>query len=134
MKTLSLLLLLSLSSLAFANDAAIERYINTHIAMMQAQVVQLHDALFLLDNDNMTAQDTFNKIGQPSFKAVDDALKNSGFTHNSFYQFAHKNKTDIDQWLNSHRSTASNVNALQNQRDDLMQDYDQLIKRFATAN
>jgi len=134
MKTLNLFILLSLSSLAFADDAAIERYINTHINVMQAQVEQLYDAIFLLSNEKLSDQDTFDKIGQPSFQAVDNELQQAEFTPNIYYQFAHKNKNDIDQWLNDHATKATEIDTLQAELDQLMQEYDQLIKRTAAAN
>lgn len=131
MKIISLLILLSLSSLAFADDAAIERYINAKQIVLEAQINQLFDAIFVLGNEDLSQEAAFDKIGQPSFKAVDNALKNSGYSHSQFYQFAGKHKDDITEWLGRHAATANDLNTLEAQRDQLMQDYDQLIKRLA---
>lgn len=131
MKHLSLFLLFSLSSFTFADDVAIERYVNAKAAVLEAQVAQLLDAIFVLDNEDLSQETAFDKIGQPSFKAVDDALQNHGYSHNQYYQFEQKNEDGIAEWLTRHTTAANHLSSLEAQTDELTQDYDQLIKRLA---
>jgi hypothetical protein len=130
MKNVCLFLLLLLPSLAIADadDVAIERYIATRIALLQAQVDKLYESIFIMGNEDLAQEDLFTRIGQPSFQAVDEVLRENGYSHSQFYQFADQHQAAIDDWLKNHQASANQLDELTTLRDSLMQDYDQLVK------
>ena len=127
MKYISVFLLLCYTSVALADDAAIARHINAHLQMLGAQVSELNSALWLLKNEALSEADKFERIGQPSFSAIDDALKNAGVTMKQFYQFKDDYADEIEQWLMTNSLQANQIDSLQSEYDVLMSEYDQLI-------
>lgn len=135
MKHLTVLLLLGISSLAFAaDDVAIQRYVNAHIDMLQAQVTQLNFSVNLLNTESLSDQDKFERIGEPTFVAMDNALTNSGYTVKTFYQFDAENNDAITIWLINNSVEANLINSLQLERDGLMGDYEQLMNTPKAGN
>ena len=135
MKHLTVLLLLGISSLAFAaDDIAIQRHVNAHINMLQAQVTQLNFSVNLLNTESLSDQDKFERIGEPTFVAMDNALTNSGYTVKTFYQFDAENNDAITIWLINNSVEANLINSLQLERDGLMGDYEQLMNTPKAGN
>lgn len=134
MKHLSVFLLLWGASVAMADDASIERYVNAHISMLQAQIEQLHSAIALLSNEPLSDQEKFERIGQPGFAAVDKSLYDAGYSVKNFYQFKADNDVAITEWLSRHATDADYINSLLAEFDSLMVKYDQVIKTTKTGN
>ena len=136
MKHLTVLLLLGISaSLAFAaDDVAVQRYVNAHINMLQAQVTQLNFSVNLLNTESLSDQDKFERIGEPGFVAIDKSLTESGYTVKTFYQYGGDNSAAITIWLINNSIEANFVNSLQIERDGLMSEYEQLMNTPKAGN
>jgi hypothetical protein len=124
-----LILLMILSPAVFASDQLdIEHFVNAKISVMNARAAELNHAVNLLMLGGLTDQDKFELIGQPSFKAVDENLKQSGFTIKTFYEFAAQHEQEITEYLQQNPVQASDINNLMAQLDGLVVEYDLLIK------
>lgn len=136
MKRITMLILIFLSSSAFAGDATIESYIDTLIRMKQTEIAQLHNAIELLHNSSLTEQEKFEHIGQPSFLAVERVLAEKGYTILSLYRFEENNAAAINQWLIENPAKAIEIDALESGKESLIEEYDLLIKptTAVTAN
>jgi hypothetical protein len=118
------------STLAAADDQAIEHYITAETALLETQVTELRLATDLLSQPGLTEADKFERIGQPSFDAVDQSLATFGFTPKQFYQFRDEQQVAIDQWLTDHPPEAVRMQSLQAERDALSDSYDQLNNAY----
>lgn len=134
MKPIYLFLLLLLSSLAIADDAMIARYISTHIVLLQTQVEQLRSAITIMDNEDLSPEALYTRIGEPGFQAMDKVFETHGYSINQFYHFADQHQQAIDDWLKRDKASASRIEALTRRRDDLMQNYDTLIRKAASTH
>lgn len=136
MKHLIALLLLGISaSLAFAaDDVAVQRYVNAHITMLQAQVTQLNFSVNLLNTESLSDQDKFERIGEPAFVAIDNALAGAGYTVQTFYQFDAENNDAITTWLINNSVEANLIKSLKIERDGLMGDYEQRMNTPKAGN
>ncbi len=127
MKKLILLLLILSPALFAADQSAVAHFVNAKISVMNARAAELNHAVNLLMSGGLTDQDKFELIGQPSFKAVDENLKQSGFTIKTFYEFAAQHEQEITEYLQQNPVQASDINNLTAQLDGLAVEYDQLI-------
>ncbi len=128
MKKLILLLLILSPAVFAADQSAIAHFVNAKISVMNARATELNHAVNLLMLGGLTDQDKFELIGQPSFKAVDENLKQSGFTIKTFYEFAAQHEQEITEYLQQNPVQASDIDNLTAQLDGLAVEYDQLIK------
>lgn len=136
MKRLTVLLFLGLSaSVALAVDnVAIQRYVNAHITMLQTQVTQLNFAVNLLNTETLSDKDKYERIGEPAFIAIDEALAGAGYTVKTFYQFDADNSVAITTWLSNNSTEANLINSLEIERDGLVNEYEQLITASNAGN
>jgi len=125
--TLIIFLGLSVSSAMAADDLAIQRYVSAHIKMLQAQVAQIYVSLDILNTENLSDKDKFERIGEPGFVAIDKALAESGYTAKTFYQYASDNSAAITTWLGNNSTEAFQLDSLKSERDNLMSQYEALM-------
>lgn len=133
MKRITILFLLFLSSAAVASDFEIEQYVDARILMNQTEVDQLREAINLLHKYDLTEQEKFEHIGQPSFDAVDLALAQMGYTLQSYLRFEENHAAEMDQWLVEHPWQAEEIDALESEKELLIEEYDLLIKPTTAA-
>jgi len=134
MKRIFFFTLLLIAFSASANETALESYIHAHQQMLKVQVVQLHSSISLLTSASLTDKDTFERIGQASFAAIDQTLKQAGFSVKTYYEFKANNEDAIRQWLSNHSVQAILIDSLQAEHDQLMKEYDQVIQATTDAN
>jgi len=134
MKRMLYFTLLFMAFSASANDSAIETYIQAHQQMLQAQVSQLNSSISLLSSESLTDREKFERIGQSSFAAIDQALKQAGFSVKTYYEFKANNEDAIRQWLSIHSEQAKLIDLLQAEHDQLMNEYDQVMQATTDAN
>lgn len=119
-------LLVSLSTWAVAgssnaiNDAAIAHYIHTRTQLLEVQIDQLHSAINLLSTETLSDQAKFERIGQPSFAALDAVRKDNGYSTKNYHQFYADYKVDIERWLVDHPAQSNNIVYLELERDQLL--------------
>lgn len=130
MKQVVAAILVLIAPLALAGNAPIERYIAAKLKMLETQVAELDRAVKLMNSENLTETEKYERIGEPGFAAVDRALSESGYTLKRFYQFRQDNQYAIERWLDEHAQTAGRIEALQTGRDGLMRRYDQMINVY----
>lgn len=124
-----LILLMVLNPAVFAADqSAIAHFVNAKISVMNARATGLNQAVNLMMSGSLTDQEKFELIGQPGFKAVDDSLKQSGFTIKTFYEFAAQHEQEITDYLQQNPLQANEINNLSSQLESLAIEYDQLIQ------
>ena len=125
----------ALISTAMADNAPtpaeLERFHSAQLVYLQTQIETLYDSVELLKQRVLTDQEKFEQIGQPSFMAVDRALGESGFTVKTWHHFADQHQQAIEQWQHANPDHQPFVDELTADREQLMQTYDQLIKRTA---
>jgi outer membrane murein-binding lipoprotein Lpp len=124
-----LILLMVLSPAVFASGKLdIEHFVNAKISVMTTRATELNHAVNLLVTGSLSDQEKFELIGQPSFKAVDDNLKQSGFTMKTYYEFAEQHEQEINGYLLQNPIQASEIDNLSSKLEDLAIEYDQLIQ------
>ncbi len=124
-----LILLMILSPAVFASGQLdIEHFVNAKISVMNARATELNQSVNLLMTGSLSDQEKFELIGQPSFKAVDDNLKQSGFTIKTYYEFAEQHEQEIKDYLLQNPLQANEINNLSSQLESLAIEYDQLIQ------
>ena len=127
MKWFVLVALLLISPLAIAADIAVEDYIAAEVKMLETQIDQLNAAINLMSSESLTEAEKFERIGEPSFTAVENAMTESGFTIQQFYAYRERYNAEIGEWLSEHEQTAGNIESLQTELERLSEQYDQLI-------
>lgn len=133
---LTVLLSYSLPATAGASDNDINHYYHGYKAMLETQIDQLYRAITVLSEEaSLTAEESFERIGEPSFTAIDKALADKGFTLQSLYRFQSQYQADIAQWLSRHSDEASILNGLLFERDQLTIELDNSnLSNTSTAN
>ncbi|MDH5731916.1 MAG: hypothetical protein OEZ58_23275, partial [Gammaproteobacteria bacterium] len=117
-----------------ADDVAIKRFVDAKTSLLQTQVNQLSLAINLLKTETLSDQDKFERIGEPSFSAVDAVLANAGYSVRTFYQFAAENEEAISIWLGFNMLAADHMAALEIECEGLISEYDLLINSPANGN
>jgi len=133
MKHLLILFILFLSPSAFAGDTEIEHYFDTLIKMKQTEVTQLENALNRLRAKNLSEQEKFEQIGEPSFHAVEQALAENGYTILNLLEFGAQNEEAISLWLLENQSVPKGIGTLELEKETLLTEYDILIQPTAAA-
>ncbi len=137
MKHLTIIFLfwcVSVASATAASDITIARHTNAHIQMLQAQVAQLNTAVTLLSNEPLSDKDKFERIGEPGFVAIENALNTTGYTAKTFYQFGGDNSDAIETWLSNNSTEAYQLDSLKAERDSLMNQYEALMNTPKAGN
>lgn len=130
MRRLVLAALLFISPLTMAADVSVEDYVAAELKMLETQIDQIHAAVNLMSNENLTDAEKFELIGKPSFSAVDNAMAESGFTLKQFLAYRQENAAEIEEWLTDHEQTAENIESLQTELDRLIEQYDQMMNVY----
>lgn len=113
---------------AFANDGTVEKFVQTMILIKQAENNQLQMAINLLSSEKLTDQEKFERIGQPSFLAVEQVLASQGYTIRKFYQFEQDNGVAIGKWLEDNPNQKKQLTQLDIDRESLLGSYDQVAQ------
>lgn len=127
MKRLIFAAILLISPQVFAVGISVENYIATEIKMLETQIDQLHAAINLRRSESLTDTEIFERIGKPSFAAVENAMTASGLTLKQFYAYKDEHSEEIADWLAEHGQTAGDLEYLQSELDYLIEQYDQFI-------